>query len=1161
MFNSQAKQRPCLVLSCGVPGVPRYVKQAEVQGSAMHALPALGSLEATHELRFQRNSQGTPAVLSRTLGTAHSLFMRVLRKQLNSVRVIPRTPLRFAICSPTAHAGSPSSASKEHVVSTSSLTQSSCMQQFKPGKKQDPYLKKNKSSIDKIKKKIKYISMEYSLETFRRSNQDTCIIQKPVVSEGDWVQTGDLLADCASSVGGELSLGQNLLIAYMPWEGYNFEDAILISERLVIDDLYTSVHIERYEIENFTSKKGTEKKGKEEITCNIPDTKPEDIQHLDSYGIVKIGSWVEEGNILVGKVTPINKKNISPMHKSLSKTLGKKIHTFRDSSLRAPKGIKAKVIDIKYFLRQDKNRLESSAASSQKDIKPRVAPRDSAHARDALSGVRAAPSATPCVAVGVAAGDTFISRDTSAVSRAPRNSAQAIDAKAKQRVALAPSLSARVLLSATQEMKALVRVPAKVQAKQVQEPASEAQSTRASLRYLKKFNQNYRVANSQEGLCWLSTQYSFLAKQSATRCLSSALGQLYSDNSKAALKKVSERNFLAKTTLYKQILLLKNFKRKFPVVSRVAFSDFLSVAESNTCVFAEGEEGDTRHTCCFQQHKRDENDTSADILGASACSASTSEDNLLGASSSLFGGYILNATATTYLFDQRSKRACNASLRGLLQRDAFSKRISRGQFGRGYLYSLASGTDAGTPFPNPITYLGKRVSSSVKDVISYVSAPFAGGSSQGSTQALGASQGFTVKSYGTGLVPMSKTCARVAKQSSKSLLTQVFAFGDATASLAPSLSARVRVPALKKSPKATLEMRDKAQARGTQARMQGKGHISRSFLKNLETLHIYLAEKRKIQVGDKMAGRHGNKGIVSHILPIQDMPYLPDGTSIDMVLNPLGVPSRMNVGQIYECLLGLAGKYLGEHFKVFSFDEVYGPEASRSLVFSKLYQARTQTGLNFLFNPNFPGKICIYDGRTGECFDQPITVGQAYMLRLVHMVDDKIHMRSVGPYSLVTQQPLRGRSKQGGQRLGEMEVWALEGYGAAFTLLEMLTIKSDDLSGRQSLWSNLIFNKDISIGTPESFKVLICELQALCMDIGLFRSTKFQTLDMHAAVSLGEGKAYGVAEATPSQMSRIEGANTEGLASLTPRVQKNNVENVLKTFQDLTEITSLINFP
>jgi DNA-directed RNA polymerase subunit beta len=266
-----------------------------------------------------------------------------------------------------------------------------------------------------------------------------------------------------------------------------------------------------------------------------------------------------------------------------------------------------------------------------------------------------------------------------------------------------------------------------------------------------------------------------------------------------------------------------------------------------------------------------------------------------------------------------------------------------------------------------------------------------------------------------------------------------------------------------------------------------KLYSSHHRLNDVSSIQIYLAEKRRLQVGDKMAGRHGNKGIISQILPIEDMPFLPDGKPLDMVLNPLGVPSRMNVGQIYECLLGLAGKYLGQHFKIFPFDEMYGAEASRSFVFSKLYDARLKTGKQWLFNQKSPGKIRLYDGRTGETFDQSITVGYAYMLRLVHMVDDKIHARSTGPYSLVTQQPLRGRSKQGGQRLGEMEVWALEGYGAAFTLLEMLTIKSDDMNGRMTLWSNLILNKEISIGTPESFKVLICELQALCLDIGLFK--------------------------------------------------------------------------
>jgi DNA-directed RNA polymerase subunit beta len=216
------------------------------------------------------------------------------------------------------------------------------------------------------------------------------------------------------------------------------------------------------------------------------------------------------------------------------------------------------------------------------------------------------------------------------------------------------------------------------------------------------------------------------------------------------------------------------------------------------------------------------------------------------------------------------------------------------------------------------------------------------------------------------------------------------------------------------------------------------------------------------------------------------MPYLPDGTPIDMVLNPLGVPSRMNVGQIFENLLGLAGKHLNQNYKLLPFDEVSGPEASRSLTFAKLYEARKKTGKKWLFQPENPGKIRIFDGRTGEPFDQPITVGQAYMLKLIHLVDEKIHARATGPYSLVTQQPLRGRSKHGGQRFGEMEVWALEGFGAAYTLQEILTIKSDDIYGRQQIMNYLFKNKGIQIGRPESFRVLIRELQALCLSVNIF---------------------------------------------------------------------------
>ncbi len=466
---------------------------------------------------------------------------------------------------------------------------------------------------------------KYSLQKYQRSNQDTLLVQRPLVREGDWVESGDFLADCSSSLGGELCLGKNIFIAYMPWEGYNYEDAILISQRLVSEDIYTSVHIESYEVETRNTKLG-----KEQITNRIPDLSEKETKHLDKRGIVKLGTSVKEGQILVGKVTPIPKKYKSGYEKLLYTILEKELIPMRDSSLRTPKGLKAKVVEVKVL------------------------------------------------------------------------------------------------------------------------------------------------------------------------------------------------NFSTSPNLKK-----------------------------------------TKNSLRFEK--------------------------------------------------------------------------------------------------------------------------------------------------------------------------------------------------VQKKP---------------------------------EHVQVYLAEKRKIQVGDKMAGRHGNKGIVSKILPVEDMPFLPDGTPLDMVLNPLGVPSRMNVGQLYECLLGLASKYLKQYYRIRPFDEIYGPHASRSFTFSKLYEARQKTHQKWLFNPCYPGKIQIFDGRTGEPYQNPVTVGIAYMLKLVHLVDDKIHARSTGPYSLVTQQPLRGRSKFGGQRLGEMEVWAIEAYGAAFILLEMLTIKSDDISGRMTLWSNIIVNMPIYIGTPESFKVLVCELQALCLDMGLFQMNK-----------------------------------------------------------------------
>ncbi len=610
---------------------------------------------------------------------------------------------------------------------------------------------------------------EYNLQNYQRSNQDTFMVQRPAVFEGQWIQKGDLLADCSASIGGELSLGQNIFVAYMPWEGYNYEDAILISERLVYDDVYTSIHIERYEVEIRETKFGME-----EITRQIPEIEKSEIAHLDQRGIIKIGTWVEEGTILVGKVTPTNKKYNSPYQKLLYTILEKEFLPTRDSSLRAPRGLKAKVIDIQVINSEIQKNYYTKSKKQHK-----------------VDSISQSQNETPILPLY-------------------RSSNQS------------------------------------------------------------KIKKKYYKIQSPSYIKW----------------------------------------FVFPNTKF------KNFKKNKALLD-------LKLGENHI--------NEEKNRNFFRLNKNLQNNIAISLKHSNKLKLSN-----------------------TF----KSSKKFNIISRPIVNR--------KSEF--------------------PINFHTYEVSPIVKS-----------------------------------------------KQ--KKIVS----------------------------------------------------NVTRNISNTIQAVHIYLAEKRKIQMGDKMAGRHGNKGIVSQVLPRQDMPYLPDGTPIDMVLNPLGVPSRMNVGQIYECLLGLAGKYLGEYFRIAPFDEIYGAEASRSLVYAKLYEVRNKTGSKWIFNPKNPGKIYLYDGRTGETFQQAITVGQAYMLKLVHLVDDKIHARSTGPYSLVTQQPLRGRSKQGGQRLGEMEVWALEGYGAAFTLLEMLTIKSDDMTGRITLWSNIILNKEIYIGTPESFKVLICELQALCLDIGLFR--------------------------------------------------------------------------
>jgi DNA-directed RNA polymerase subunit beta len=251
------------------------------------------------------------------------------------------------------------------------------------------------------------------------------------------------------------------------------------------------------------------------------------------------------------------------------------------------------------------------------------------------------------------------------------------------------------------------------------------------------------------------------------------------------------------------------------------------------------------------------------------------------------------------------------------------------------------------------------------------------------------------------------------------------------------------------------------------------------------------AMKRKLSVGDKMAGRHGNKGVIARILPEEDMPYLPDGTPVEIVLNPLGVPSRMNVGQILETHLGWAAHALGLYFATPVFDGANETEIKKWLEEAGLPKS---------------GKTPLFDGINGMVFEQDVTVGYIYMLKLSHLVDDKIHARSIGPYSLITQQPLGGKAQFGGQRFGEMEVWALEAYGAAHILQELLTAKSDDVTGRAKIYEAIV-KGDASFqpGLPESFNVLIRELQALCLDVELMK-TKRKPLELEQPLEGGEGE-------------------------------------------------------
>ncbi|RMF24903.1 MAG: DNA-directed RNA polymerase subunit beta [Bacteroidetes bacterium] len=550
----------------------------------------------------------------------------------------------------------------------------------------------------------------YRLTKFLRTNQGTAINLKPIVRKGDRVTKGQILCDGYATEKGELALGQNLKVAFMPWKGYNFEDAIVISERVVQEDIFTSVHIEHFELDVRDTKLG-----EEELTNDIPNVSEDATKDLDENGIIRIGAWVNEGDILIGKITPKGESDPTPEEKLLRAIFGDKAGDVKDASLKAPPSTSGIVIDKQLFARAKKD--------------------------------------------------------------------------------------------------------------------------------------NVQKAQEKELLNKLEEQHNIALNHLKTILIDKLLVLLKGKTSQGV------------KSIYREVLVPKGTKFTQAVLRDL---DYSSVDYSNW----------------------------------------TDDEKTNGLIARLLHNYNIKYNEEV----------------GRYKREKFNISI-------------------GDELPAGVLKLAK----------------------------------------------------------------------------------------------------------------------------------VYLAKKRKLKVGDKLAGRHGNKGIVSKIVRVEDMPFLEDGTPVDIVLNPLGVPSRMNLGQIFETVLGWAGEKLGVKFASPIFDGASQDEIEEYI---------QKAGLPSL------GQTYLYDGETGDRFHQQATVGVIYMLKLSHMVDDKMHARSIGPYSLITQQPLGGKAQFGGQRFGEMEVWALEAFGAANILQELLTIKSDDITGRAKAYEAIVKGDVLpEPNIPESFNVLVHELRGLALDV------------------------------------------------------------------------------
>ena len=896
----------------------------------------------------------------------------------------------------------------------------------------------------------------YKLQTFKRSNSGTCIHQHPIVAVGDAVESGQVIADGTSTENGELALGRNILCAYMPWGGHNYEDSILISESLIKGDTFTSIHIEEFEVEARETKVGPE-----EITRDIPNVSEQRLTQLDEEGIIRVGSVVGTGSILVGKITPKGESEYGPEEKLLRAIFGEKVKEVRDASTYVRPGVEGVVIDVKVFSRKpdvsqkrgdwsqgeagssipDGLRFESKRKQIEETWREQVASiryRKIEEIRKTLIGCELAEplytvtDSNPAPLFADAGDtltaemlDTYISGFTAEeyYTVTEDTLSEAFVAETRYQVTDVPELAPTVTVHYPDLLVDDLTIS------EVDEGDGMIEEVPESLHFGPE-----TVAAVQAylgGICEPLLENTAPLFQEATEPLetqSDSVDVLLrgSDDSVVAVAVCEEvhpeegyhsehlKEILTETEARFGVLVTEENSEP----DTWGFYEWVDTTELQPMTRAEFEQAVVAHL--------------------EASGGPLSEGQMLTQSEweQFSQTYPDLQTEMFWHVTEVFEEACPLTV---------GQSISDAEYQQIYKDYPARPIDAGQRLTLEERESLVQTTKDLKtETLWHITAVFDPECElQVGDDASDADYQQARKACSLSLSDIRVTNAQAMEHNQR---VEEMAQGRITA------YTEEKEQALQQ-----LEMGDELKP----------GVIKR--------VKVYVASKRPISVGDKMAGRYGNKGVVAKILPEEDMPYLPDGTPVELVLNPLGVPSRMNVGQILEIHLGWACHELGIRAESPVFDGATETEIFEMLGKTDLPERSKQTG-----------KSILYDGRSGEPFAQEVTVGHVYFLKLNHLVADKMHARSTGPYSLVTQQPLGGKAQHGGQRLGEMEVWALEAYGAAHTLQEMLTIKSDDVLGRREIYESIVkgLNPEPP-GTPESFKVLVRELQTLGLHVSL----------------------------------------------------------------------------